>query len=83
MCNTDYGGGGGGKNVPKIDYVICERPLITTNYPPQYLLCYTSHSSLKLHETLSRLTDYTPVLNTASKNRKSLSEKVDETGYNW
>ena len=30
MCKTDYryGGGGGGKNVPKIDYVICERPLI-------------------------------------------------------
>ena len=26
MCKTDYGGGGG-KNVPKIDYVICERPL--------------------------------------------------------
>ena len=25
MCKTDYGGGGG-KNVPKIDYVICERP---------------------------------------------------------
>ena len=30
MCKTDYGGGGGGKNVPKIDYVICERPLIST-----------------------------------------------------
>ena len=27
MCKTDYGGGGG-KNVPKIDYVICEQPLI-------------------------------------------------------
>ena len=27
MCKTDYGGGGGGKNVLKIDYVICERPL--------------------------------------------------------
>ena len=30
MCKTDYGGGGGGggeKDVPKIDYVICERPL--------------------------------------------------------
>ena len=27
MCKSDYGGGGG-KNVPKIDYVIiCERPL--------------------------------------------------------
>ena len=29
MCKTDYGGGGGGpggKNVPKIDYVICEWP---------------------------------------------------------
>ena len=25
------GGGGGGKTVPKIDYVICERPLITYN----------------------------------------------------
>ena len=25
-CKTDYGGGRG-KNVPKIDYVICERPL--------------------------------------------------------
>ena len=30
MCKTDYGGGGGG-NVPKIDNVICERPLCTTN----------------------------------------------------
>ena len=32
MCKTDYGGGdggGGGKNVSKIDYVICERPLIS------------------------------------------------------
>ena len=28
MYKTDYGGGGGGKNVQKIDYVICERPLI-------------------------------------------------------
>ena len=28
-------------------------------------------------------TDYTPVLNTASKNRKSLCEKVDETCFNW
>ena len=32
MCKTDYGGGGGGgggsKNVLKIDYVICERPLM-------------------------------------------------------
>ena len=30
MCKTDYGGGGGGggKNGPKIDYVICERPLM-------------------------------------------------------
>ena len=27
MCKTDYGGGG--VNVPKIDYVICERPLIS------------------------------------------------------
>ena len=27
MCKTDYGGGGG-KTVPKIDYVICERPLM-------------------------------------------------------
>ena len=27
MCKTDYGGGGG-KNFPKIDYVICEQPLI-------------------------------------------------------
>ena len=25
MCQTDYGGGGG-KNVPKIYYVICEQP---------------------------------------------------------
>ena len=31
MCKTDYGGGGGGgKNVLKIDYVICERPLINS-----------------------------------------------------
>ena len=31
MCKTDYGGGGGGgKNFPKIDYVICERPLMCT-----------------------------------------------------
>ena len=29
MCKTDYGGGGGGKNVSKIDYVICERPLVS------------------------------------------------------
>ena len=29
MCKPDYGGGGGGKNVPKIDYVIFERPLNT------------------------------------------------------
>ena len=30
-CKTDYGGGGGGggKKVQKIDYVICERPLIS------------------------------------------------------
>ena len=28
MCKSDYGGGGGGKNVPKFDYVICERPFI-------------------------------------------------------
>ena len=27
MCKTDYGGGGG-NNVPKIDYVICGRPHI-------------------------------------------------------
>ena len=26
MCKTDYGGGGG-KNVPTFDNVICERPL--------------------------------------------------------
>ena len=31
MCKTDYGGGGG-KNVPKIDYVICERPLGSFTY---------------------------------------------------
>ena len=33
MCKTDYrgGGGGGGKNVLKIDYVICEQPL-TVDY---------------------------------------------------
>ena len=24
MCKIDYGEGLGGKNVPKIDYVICE-----------------------------------------------------------
>ena len=29
MCKTDSGeGGGGGKNVPKINYVISERPFI-------------------------------------------------------
>ena len=28
MCKTNYGeGGGGGKNVPKTDYIICEQPL--------------------------------------------------------
>ena len=29
MCKTDHGEGGGrgGKNIPKIDYVICEGPL--------------------------------------------------------
>ena len=31
MCKTNYGGGGGGKNVPKIDYVIYERPLFLSN----------------------------------------------------
>ena len=34
MCKTEIteGGGGGGKNVPKIDYVICERPLKKTEF---------------------------------------------------
>ena len=46
MCKTDYGGGGGGKNVPKNDYVICERPLsgkirnpVEKMLPKTYLYC--------------------------------------------
>ena len=31
MCKSDYGGGGG-ENIPKSDYVICERPLYQNNY---------------------------------------------------
>ena len=34
MCKTDYGGGGGGKNCPKSDNVIYERPL---NEDKEYL----------------------------------------------
>ena len=29
MYKTDCGGAAGGKHVPKVDYVICERPYIT------------------------------------------------------
>ena len=43
MYKTDYGGGGG-KNFPKIDYVICERPL-------------SKYEALTFHDLILRMQD--------------------------
>ena len=44
MCKTDYGGGmgggGRGKNVPKIDYVISERPHIVKECYSDYIIYF-------------------------------------------
>ena len=48
MCKTDYGGGS--INLPKIDYVICERPLSVKcalfSGPCEIVVCVFSSVSL-------------------------------------